>query len=77
MRTEIDRRRPGLGARIERVKYAVMVAVDAFMDGFPCNVINHNWVEIPRARSFYGKDWNTRPIHFKCSRCSMMAGFTT
>jgi len=48
-------------------------AVGEFVEGLPCNVIGHRWVEESRAvrRARGGKK-----IRFKCARCHMHAGFT-
>jgi len=48
-------------------------AVGVFIDGMPCNVIGHKWVEAGgRARRLKGD----KKMHFKCSRCHEVASFT-
>jgi hypothetical protein len=67
-----DRRRHDLAGRVARATFPVRHAVDGMIDGFPCNVIGHHWVEIPRLPR------RGRPdrMHFRCSRCLVTATFT-
>jgi len=67
-----ERRRRDLRGRVARATYPVRYAVGELVDGFPCNVIGHRWVEIPDP---HGRR-EGRKIRFRCSRCSMTAGFT-
>jgi hypothetical protein len=67
-----ERRRRDLRGRVARATYPVRYAVGGFIQGFPCNVIGHRWVEVRDAR---GRR-EGRKMRFKCSRCSMTAGFT-
>jgi hypothetical protein len=67
-----ERRRRDLRGRVARATYPVRYAVGGFIAGLPCNVIGHRWIEVrdPRARR------EGKKMRFKCSRCSMTAGFT-
>ena len=67
-----ERRRRDLRGRVARASYPVRYAVGEFVDGFPCNVIGHRWVEIPDPRGRRER----KKIRFRCSRCAMTAGFT-
>jgi hypothetical protein len=68
-----ERRRRDLRGRIRRATYPVRNAVGVFIDGMPCNVIGHRWVEVGgRARRLKGD----KKMHFKCSRCNEVAAFT-
>ena len=68
-----ERRRRDLRGRIARATYPMRNAVGGFLDGMPCNVIGHKWVEVAgRARRIQGD----KRMHFKCSRCAAIAGFT-
>ena len=68
-----ERRRRDLRGRIARATYPVRNAVGGFIDGMPCNVIGHKWVEAcGRARRILGD----KKMHFKCSRCAAIASFT-
>lgn len=68
-----ERRRRDLRGRLARATYPVRNAVGEFVDGMPCNLIGHHWVEVSRAVRLAHAD---RKMHFKCSRCQMTAGFT-
>ena len=58
--------------RVARASYPVRSAVGEFVEGLPCNVIGHRWVEVADAlRRQTGKK-----MRFKCSRCHMTGGFT-
>jgi hypothetical protein len=68
-----ERRRRNLRGRLARATYPVRSAVGEFIDGMPCNVIGHKWVEASgRARRKQGD----KKMHFKCSRCATIASFT-
>jgi hypothetical protein len=47
-------------------------SVGGFLQGLPCAFVGHRWVEASRTRRVNGR----RTIRFKCSRCSVAAGFT-
>lgn len=68
-----ERRRRDLPGRVARAAFPVRHSVGAFIEGFPCNVIGHHWVEIPRSlrRSTVSDGHRMR---FKCSRCFLMGG---
>ena len=70
-----ERRRRDLTGRVARATFPVRFSAGELIHGFPCNVIGHHWVEIPRLlrRSRVNDD---RKMRFKCSRCSLTAGFT-
>jgi hypothetical protein len=70
-----ERRRRGFGPRVARLTFPARRAAGEFADGFPCNLLGHKWVEIPRSVR------RTQPgdparIRFACSRCSLPADFT-
>jgi hypothetical protein len=68
-----ERRRRDLRGRVARATYPVRSAVGGFIDGMPCTLIGHKWVEVAgRARRIQGD----KRMHFKCSRCAAIAGFT-
>ena len=67
-----ERRRRNLRSRVARVTYPVRSAVGEAIDGFPCNVIGHRWVEVPDPRRRHEKT----KMRFRCSRCFIHAGFT-
>ena len=68
-----ERRRRTLRGRLARATYPVRTAVGGFIDGMPCTVIGHKWVEVGgRARRLKGD----KKLHFKCSRCAQVAAFT-
>ena len=65
-----ERRRRDLRGRVARAAYPVRAAVGEFIEGLPCNVIGHHWVEVkdPLRRQA------GRKMRFKCSRCYMSGG---
>jgi hypothetical protein len=67
-----ERRRRDLRGRVARATYPVRNAVGEFIGGFPCNVIGHRWIEVPDP----GRRKENRKMRFRCSRCSMSAGFS-
>jgi hypothetical protein len=70
-----ERRRRHLAGRVARVTFPVRHSVGEFIEGFPCNVIGHHWVEIPRTQRRRRLDGD-RKMHFKCSRCFLEGRFT-
>jgi hypothetical protein len=68
----VERRRRDLRGRFARATYPVRSKVGEFIDGLPCNVIGHHWVDISRP----AERVRDRKLRFKCSRCNMTAGFT-
>jgi hypothetical protein len=50
----------------------VRSAVGDFVEGLPCNVIGHRWVEV---RDSVRRQTGNK-MHFKCSRCHTTGGFT-
>jgi len=77
MQTEAgrERRRHNLAGRVTRASFPVRHSVGEFIAGFPCNVIGHHWVEIPRPLWRSRVD-HRRRMHFKCSRCLLNGQFT-
>jgi hypothetical protein len=71
----IDRRRHGFVPRVARLTFPARRAADDFLAGFPCSLIGHNWVEIPRSHRRKSGSDGAR-IRFACSRCSQEADFT-
>ena len=69
-----ERRRRDLRGRLARVSYPLREAADDFIEGFPCNVIGHNWVEVPEILRRSARS-DGKKMRFKCSRCYMTAGF--
>lgn len=67
-----ERRRRDLRGRVARATYPVRSAVSDFVEGLPCNVIGHRWVEVRDTRRRHSGN----KMHFKCSRCHMTGGFT-
>ena len=67
-----ERRRRDLRGRVARATYPARSAVGELIEGLPCNVIGHRWVEV--------RDGQRRQagmkMRFKCSRCSTNGGFT-
>jgi hypothetical protein len=70
-----ERRRRDLAGRITRATFPVRQSIGALVAGFPCNVIGHHWVEIPRAR-WRSSTSGDRRMHFRCSRCQRTGEFT-
>jgi hypothetical protein len=68
-----ERRRRDLAGRVARATFPVRYSVGAFIEGFPCNVIGHHWVEIPRLRR-RSKENDGRRMRFECSRCFLTVG---
>jgi hypothetical protein len=73
MYTGTERRRRDLPGRVARATWPARQAIGSFVEGFPCNVIGHRWVEIPRSLRRSKFDGGKR-MRFKCSRCGMSAG---
>jgi hypothetical protein len=72
MYTGVERRGQDLPGRLARATYPARRAIGEFVQGLPCNVIGHKWVEIPKAeRRAYG---DPRRMRFRCSRCEMITG---
>jgi hypothetical protein len=73
MYTGVERRRQDLPGRLARATWPTRHALGEFVDGLPCTVIGHKWVEIPRSqrRAMYA---DPDPLRFRCSRCRMLAG---
>lgn len=68
-----ERRRRDLAGRVARATFPVRHSVGEFVEGLPCNVIGHHWVEIsPLLRRTKVSDGHR--LRFKCSRCSMRGG---
>jgi hypothetical protein len=67
-----ERRRRDLAGRVARATYPVRNSVGEFIEGFPCNVIGHYWVEIPQPIRRSKNDGHR--MRFKCSRCVLMGG---
>lgn len=67
-----ERRRRDLAGRFARATFPVRHSVGEFIEGLPCNVIGHRWVEIPQ--SFLRSKAAGHRMRFKCSRCSMSGG---
>ena len=73
MYTGPERRRRDLSGRLARAAWPTRQAIGGFVEGLPCNVIGHKWVEIPKAlRRKQFEDANR--LRFKCSRCGVVAG---
>ena len=70
-----ERRRQDLPGRIARATYPVRQALQDFIEGFPCNVVGHRWVEIPESLRRSAKSDGSR-MRFQCSRCSIVGGFS-
>jgi hypothetical protein len=68
----VERRRRDLRGRVARATYPMRNAVGEFIDGLPCNVIGHRWVDVSRP----AERARDRKLRFRCSRCHMTAGFT-
>jgi hypothetical protein len=67
-----ERRRRDLRGRVARATYPARSAVGEFIEGLPCNVIGHRWVEVPDPQ----RRQAGRKMRFRCSRCFMTGGFT-
>jgi hypothetical protein len=72
MYTGTERRRRDLPGRLSRATWPARQAVGSFVEGLPCNVIGHRWVEIhiARRRSLFS---DAKPMRFRCSRCRTIA----
>ena len=70
-----ERRRRNLAGRLARVTYPVRCATAGAIEGFPCNVIGHHWVEVPRILRRSARSSGER-MRFRCSRCSQVGGFS-
>ena len=68
-----ERRRRDLVGQVARATYPVRQSVGEFIEGFPCNVIGHYWVEIPRPLR-RSKANEAHRMRFRCSRCFLMGG---
>ena len=73
MYTGAERRRRDLPGRLARATWPARKAVGGFVEGLPCNVIGHKWVEIPKAQRLAMFSDGKR-LRFKCTRCHMIAG---
>jgi len=70
-----ERRRHDLAGRVTRATFPVRHSVGEFVASFPCNVVGHHWVEMPRPL-WRSRGNEGRKMHFKCSRCLQQAEFT-
>jgi hypothetical protein len=68
-----ERRRRDLPGRVARATWPVRRRLGTIVGNFPCNVIGHKWVEIPRALRRI-KFSDSRRMRFRCSRCGLIAG---
>ena len=68
-----ERRRRDLPGRLARATWPARQALGSFVEGLPCNVIGHKWVEIPKSLR-RRKDDDGKRLRFKCSHCGMVAG---
>jgi hypothetical protein len=71
MYTGPERRRRDLPGRVSRATWPARQAIGGFVEGLPCTVIGHKWVEIPIAkrRSQFS---DPRLVRFRCPRCGMI-----
>jgi hypothetical protein len=69
----IERRRRDLPGRLARATWPARRVLSGAVQNFPCNVIGHRWVEIPRAQRRTKHD-DGRRMRFKCARCRLIAG---
>jgi len=70
-----ERRRHDLAGRIARATFPIRYSYGEFLDGFPCNIVGHHWVEVPELLR-RSKRSDGRKMRFKCSRCFLTGGFT-
>ena len=72
MYTGPERRRRDLPGRLTRATWPARRAVGSFVEGLPCNVIGHRWVEIPLAkrRSQFS---DPKQVRFRCTHCGTIA----
>jgi hypothetical protein len=71
-----DTRGRSLWARFRRhVWWEIDHAWGEFLAGFPCNVLDHHWVEKPPSQTSRQGRAEGR-MEFKCSRCPVVAGFS-
>lgn len=68
-----DRRRRDVSGRLARATWPARRTFRGIVENFPCNVIGHRWVEIPRALRRTNRN-DGRRMRFKCSRCGLVAG---
>ena len=73
MYSGIERRRRDLPGRMARATWPARQAVGGFVEGLPCNVIGHRWIEIPKAQRLVMFSDGKR-LRFKCTRCGLIAG---
>jgi hypothetical protein len=66
----VERRRRDLPGRVARATWPARRALGDFVEGLPCTVIGHKWVEIPKAQRRAYSDPNR--LRFRCSRCRML-----
>jgi hypothetical protein len=72
---ERDRRRHDLAGRVARATYPIRFVANSWIGDFPCNIIGHHWVEIPKTFRISATSDGSK-MRFKCSRCYLIAGFS-
>ena len=75
MDTITERRRTDVKGRVARMTFPAREALTDFIGDFPCNLIGHHWVEIPRVLRVSRHSDGAR-MRFKCSRCYLTGGFS-
>jgi hypothetical protein len=70
-----ERRRRDLRGRVARVAYPARHAVEELVEGFPCNLFGHHWVEVPQGLRRSARSTGER-MRFRCSRCFLVGGFS-
>jgi len=76
-RPAVDRRRKGFGPGVARLTYPARNAFDDLLQGFPCNLIGHSWVEVPQTLRRSARNQSAERMRFQCRRCSVLGGFSS
>lgn len=70
-----DRRRHDLAGRVARATYPDREAAAGAMESLPCRLLGHRWVEVPESLRRSARSDGAK-MRFRCSRCSLVAGFS-
>jgi len=67
---QAERRKRDVRNRLRRATWTARENLGDFIEGFPCNLIGHNWVEVPQLLRVSATSDGKKMI-IKCSRCHL------
>jgi hypothetical protein len=70
-----ERRDRSIPGRVARATYPTREAVVEAMQDLPCRLLGHHWVEVPPSLRRSARSDGER-MRFRCTRCSLVGGFS-